>query len=555
MTTQADRHRRALTGRLLRMVAAACCALAPLAVPAQGPVRLDGGGALEVGGEGERYLRALQLAGGAPLTGWTVRPVHPLAAWALRADSAHPWRGRWGAADSGVAAARLLRPGAKLSWNSSYPSGDGRGPAWTGRGATIELRAGGGARLGPLRVQLAPVAFLAQNSAFAAVTSGGDGSGAFKDPRFPGNIDLPQRFGSGAYGRLDPGNSTLALLLPGVETGLSSAAQVWGPGREYPLVLSGNAGGFPHAFVGTRGPLPIGVGQVQGRVMVGRPRETRWSPMAGDPRTRWTMAAVGTFTPRGVPGLEIGGIRAIHGLNQGRFPPSAVRRLLSGGTYQGQGFENLSDENQMASLFLRWAFPRAGMEVYGEYFRDDYSLDGRRALQYPDDLRSYMVGAQRVLSFTPERLRVWRVELVNGELPASNRGERSGNFAGGTGTPIPPYVHSGVTQGHTHAGLLLGAPEAYGGAAWRTGVDQFMPAGRLSVTLERALRLDWLPGVAQQRNQVTRDVVYAVGAEMVRFVGGAEVGGAATAMVELNRNLVRRNDAPNLRLALWWRGF
>jgi hypothetical protein len=446
-----------------------------------------------------------------------------------------------------------MRPGARLTWNSSYPSGDGRGPAWTGRGATAELRGGVAAHLGRLRVQLAPVAFLSRNTGFAVIIRGRRETAPFQDPRFPGNIDLPQRFGSRPYGRLDPGNSLLALELPGTEVGVSSAAQVWGPGREYPLMLSGNAGGFPHAFAGTRRPLPVGLGTVQGRVIAGRPAQTAWSPMAADPRTRWAMAVVGSFSPRGVPGLELGGTRFIHTLYRDGFSVGELRRLVSGGTYQGGGFENRSSENQMASLFARWAFPRAGLEVYGEYLRDDYSSELRRALQYPDDLRAFMLGAQRVLAASPTRLRVWRVELVNGELPMSNRAERSGNFEG-TGFPLPVYTHSGVNQGHTHRGLLLGSPEAYGGAAWRTGVDQFTPAGRVSFTVERALRLDWLPDTPQQRNQVPRDVVYALGAEVMRLVGGMEVGGAATAMVELNRNLERGNDAPNLRLAVWFRG-
>jgi len=540
-----------------REVAAAalviCVATVSVPVAAQGPRRLDGGGALEVGGEGERYLRALELAGRAPAQGWTVRPQLPRQRGGFATDSAHPWRARWGA-DSAPRRVWLMRPGARLTWNSSYPSGDGRGPAWTGRGATAELRGGAVAHVGWLRVQLAPVAFLAQNSAFAVINGGRREMAPYQDPRFPGTIDLPQRFGSRPYGRLDPGNSLVALELPGTEVGVSSAAQGWGPGREYPLMLSGNAGGFPHAFAGTRRPLPVGVGTVQGRVMAGRPAQTAWSPLAADPGTRWAMAVVGSFSPRGVPGLELGGTRFIHALYRDRFSVGELRRLVSGGTYQGGGFQNLASENQLASLFARWAFPRAGLEVYGEYLRDDYSSELRRALQYPDDLRAFMVGAQRVLAASPTRLRVWRVELVNGELLMSNRAERRGNFEG-AGSPLPVYVHSGVNQGHTHHGMLLGSPEAYGGAAWRTGVDQFTPAGRVSISLERALRLDWLPDTPQQRNQVPRDVVYALGAEMMRFVGGMEVGGAATAMVELNRNLEPGNDAPNLRLSLWVRGF
>lgn len=541
------------------VVASVMVVAAALAAPwspalAQGPLGLDAGGMLEAGGEAERYLRALELAGRAPGQGWTVRPQLPANGRRFLADSAHPWMARWGEADGGAVSLRWLRPGGKLTWNSRYPSTDGRGPAWMGRGATAELRAGAVARLGPLRMQLAPVFFAAQNSTFPIIAGTREGTAVYRDPRYPGDIDLPQRFGNEGYSRVDLGNSLLALELPGTEVGVSSAAQVWGPGREYPLMLSGTAGGFPHVFAGSRRRLPVGIGTVQWRVIAGRPSQTRWSPLAGDPRTRWTTAVVGSFSPRGLPGLEVGGTRFVHALYVGRFAAGQLRRLVSGGTYQGSGFANIPTENQLASLFARWAFPRAGLEVYGEYLRDDYSSELRRAFQYPDDLRAFMVGAQRVLSSSPTRMRVWRLELVNGELPTSNRAERSGNFLG-SGSPLPVYLHSGANQGHTHRGQLLGSPEAYGGAAWRTGVDQFTAAGRVSVTVERALRMDWLPNVTLRRNEVPRDVVYAVGAEVVRFVGGMEVGGALTAMVELNRNLERGNDVPNLRLGAWFRGF
>lgn len=523
---------------------------------AQGPTQLDAGGAVQVGGEAERYLRVLQLASVLRGQAWSIRPLNPPGQRGFLTDSVHPWASRW-RMDTATKtfSARLLRPGAKLTFNSAFPSGDERGPAWTGRGLTGELQAGAAARLWRFRVQLAPILFLAQNTKFALASNGGTGDTQFGDARFPGNIDAPQRFGDKPYGRLDPGNSTIALELPSIDLGVSTAAQTWGPAREYPLVLSGNSGGFAHGFVATRTPLNIGVGHIQLRVLAGRLEQSAYSPVKGDTTSRWASAGVLVFMPRGLDGLELGVARFVQGPTAKLLPSGRqARRLVSGGL-STIGVLNLAEENQLGSAFFRWSAPRASLEVYGEYYREDYSLDLRRLLQYPDDLRSYTLGVQRVFSQSAARLRTFRFELVNGELSSSNRGERGDLATRQLSTPLPPYLHGGVFQGHTNHGLLLGSPAAYGGAGWRTGVDQFDARGRTSLTVERALRMDWSPATPPAGGIVSPDVLFAVGLEAMRFAGTRDVTASLTAMLNLNRNLQRGNDTPNLRATLSVRGW
>ncbi len=531
----------------------ALCVSAPLR--AQGPLRLDGGGALEVGGEAERYLRALQLAGVAAPQSWTIRPVAPRWLRGAIADSVHPWQSRWVTDTTrSFIRARFLRPSVRVTWNSAVPSGDERGPVWTGRGVTADARFGFSAQLWRVHLQVAPVLFRAQNQAFALAPNGRRENGAFADPRFPWNIDAPQAFGVGAYQRIDAGNSTLSLDLPLLSVGLSTAAQSWGPGREYPLLLGGNAGGFPHVFLGTPSPVPVGIGAVHLRVIGGQLTQSAWSPMPADQAIRTATAGVFVFLPRGLTGLEVGASRFIHGISERTWPgTSAFRRLVSGGL-SGTGELNQRLENQMASLFFRWQFSGARLVLFGEMFRDDYSLDRRRLIQYPDDLRTSMLGLERVLSSSATHLHTLHAELVNGELPSSNRGERGSGAERGFLSPLPPYLHGAVRQGHTQNGLILASPVAYGGAGWRVGFDRFTTRGRRSLLAERMMRLDWRADVRGD-SLVRRDIRYAVTGEMLQFVGGREVSGTVSAMMDLNRNLVPGNDVFNLRAAVSVRGW
>ena len=542
-----------LTPRLA-LLSAFCC-LPHQAAFAQRPVLVDQGGDLQVGGEAERYLRALQLAGLAKPTNWIIRAPGSLPVNGQPLSPEHPWQRQF-VTDSATRVFKwqLLRPGARVFLNSSFPVSTADGPTWAGRGLTGEVRAGVRADYGAVHFQFAPVAFLSQNAEFSLANNNESGSHVYADARFPGVIDAPQRFGSRTYGRFDPGNSTLSVQTNPITFGVSTASQSWGPAREFPLVLSSHSGGFPHAFIGTGAPLNLGILSIHTRLLTGRLSQSAFSPIDTGNTHRWVSAGVLTVIPRGVKGLEFGLIRFVQGISTRNIPTQAQARRVLQGAAIGNG-DNIESENQVASAFFRWAFPGAGFEVYGEYGREDYSLDGRRFIQYPDDLRSYLFGFQRVLKAGPTQFGVLRFELANAELSASNRGERGDVDTKVLLQPFPPYLHNVTRQGHTNNGLFLGSAEVYGGAAWRLGFDQYRATGRRSLTLERSLRLDWLPSLAAASQETRPDVLWSAGAETVRFRGSREFGLSVLTTYELNRNLVQKHDALNLRLVFSAKGW
>jgi hypothetical protein len=516
--------------------------------------RLDLGGLPEVGGEAERYLRVLQIAGALPLMPWSIQPFTPVQAAELRTPRAHPWADRFDTSTSGTLSdgRRMLRPKARLIANSAFPIQDGIGPTWAGRGFTGEVQAGVTLRRGIVSAQLAPLAFAAQNASFTLAPNGTSGRSEFRDARFPSNIDAPQRFGNATYSRVLGGTSFLTIDPGFMVASLGTAPNRWGPARDYPLTLGPNAGGFPSLYLGSSRPWDLWLFKLSARLIYGALGQSSFADSVGGERRRLGSGAVVAITPRGVPGLELGVTRFIHRPwpRDGFGFVELIRPLYSGISLSDDAGNN-APENQLASVFMRWAFPEARVELYGEMYRED--LPGRfhaapSPIEKPDDLASFVIGLQRVIAINNQSIWVARAELVNGETSHQERNERGFVY------PIPPYTHTLVTQGHTLDGLMLGSPEAYGGAAWRMGFDHFSPRGRESLALERSLRFDWLPTLTSTKS-VRPDVLYGIRGELLRFHGRREYGVTLMPSIDLNRNLVAGSDAFNLTAAVTVRGW
>ncbi len=536
-----------LTARSLvtAMVAGLATGAAGGRCEAQLAQRLDLGGDLQVGGEAERYFRVLEISGDMPRIAWTIQPLARSTAAPLAPPDSHPWAVRFGLGRP-LPAASWLRPEIRTILNSTFPVQERVGPVWAGRGATVAVQGGGRAQWGRLSVQLAPIAFIAQNASFPLASNGQAGDLGFGDARFPTTIDFPQRFGDRPHGRIDLGTSFVSLALPGLSLGVSNAPQRWGPSVEYPLILGPGGGGFPHYFIGTGKPIDLWIAALSARLIGGRLSESAFSAAGAGQARRFASAAVVSATPRGIAGLELGFIRFFESAQ----PATLRRALLPIGLakFSGVGLDNDLAENQLASAFFRWTLPRAGAELYGEWLRDDFPGSVRKFALQPDNISTFMLGLQRVLVATPSARRVVRFEIVNGELSHQERGDH------GASKPLPPYVHFLMVQGHTQRGLLLGSPEAYGGAGWRASWDEYTMAGRRSLTLERALRFDYLPGGPESAD-VHPDVMYAVRGELLRFAGGRDYGVTLAPAINLNRNLVRGNDRFNLHAMLSVRGW
>jgi hypothetical protein len=311
----------------------------------------------------------------------------------------------------------------------------------------------------------------------------------------------------------------LRMDLRGVAVGISSANQAWGPVAEYSVILGNNAPGFAHGFLGSSRPLNVGIGKVHGRMVWGRLEQSAYTNITGTEEHRFMSGMVGVFTPRGIPGLEFGLGRFFHspwpenGLSADHFL-RPVESLFKVGLGEGEkGREPNSDvDNQLASVFARWVFPRGGFEVYGEYGREDHNWDFRDFILEPDHISAYALGFRKGWMSSEGRLLGLRGEVMNAQVShlVQVRGQS------------PFYLHSDTRQGHTHRGQILGSPAVFGGAGGLLGMDYYHPGGRWSLEWSRTLRAD-------------TNVVHGLGAEAVVFRGGLELTGGLAGVYELDR--------------------
>ncbi|MGH7529236.1 MAG: capsule assembly Wzi family protein [Gemmatimonadales bacterium] len=488
------------------------------------------------GGEMENYLRYLQTLGVVPLYPWGLRAFSaPEIDRLTPVDTTHPWASRLITDNRQPITFSWLDPEVTARANTTFPYGFNDGPVWAGRGLTVSARAGFAARYGALSLTLAPVAFAAQNASFSLMPNGASGDLAYGDGVLSGSIDRPQRFGDGRYARLDPGQSTLRVDWRGLAAGVTTANQYWGPASEFPVILGNNAPGFPQVFVGTARPVDLWLLRLHGRIIWARLSQSPYSAETAADGVRYATGLALSLTPRGVSGLEIGFTRFSHQPWPAGGPSLRDWFAMFRG---GQGDQkNLGDVNQLASVFFRWVLPESGFEVYGEYGRDDYNQNLRDFVLEPDHIGGYTIGFRKVVRRRDARLLAIRGEIQNLQFS---------HLAQGRGWS-PFYTHSGVHQGHTQLGQVLGSEAGPGGGGSIIAVESYSPRGRWTWAWTRMLRQQrGDPAGASAPDPVGLDVQHALSVERLAFRGRYDLLARVTAVYEFHRNF--GDDAFNLNL-------
>jgi hypothetical protein len=537
--------------RHFRHLSTACCCLIAISKLATAQASRTTSLDFATGSQFEDYLRVLQITGLEPLRPWSIRGFSPRAIYELAiADSTGPWalRKNFRHAPLEVASA-----GIGATFNSAYPYGANDGPVWAGRGLTLIANAGIEAHVGPFSLTLAPKAFRASNTGFELLSKGLSGPLAYNNGQYPGNVDYPQRFGSSAYSRLDPDASSVRFDSQFLSAGVSTANEWIGPATEYPFLLGDNAPGFPHIFIGTGDSWNLWFARLNSRVMWGKLYQSDYSPVSGpthyaspaNPGTvRLTASAQIVLVPRGLPGLELGFGRFLHipyplgGPDQNFW--KKPYKVFFQKNERARG-DTLGSDNQLASAYFRWVFPRSGFELYGERGYEDQFYDLREFLNDPDHDRAYLIGFQKTFRSAPTTLDVLKFEVINYQLSTLARLRP---------TEGAIYLHNTLRQGHTNRGQLLGASAGvFAAAASVVEWSRYSTSGRTSWFLRRIVRAeegDYITtGIVNPR---ASDVVIAAEMERMRFGRHADFGAKVGIMQDLNRNFSK--DVPNLNLQI-----
>ena len=501
-----------------------------LTLTAQQPGAVGGRSEIFAGSELETYLRDLQLVGVVTLYPWSIRSFSPVELDALfPADSAvHPWARRYELRPPAPSTLTfdVVRPTVSARVNTTFPYGSNDGPIWAGRGVTTAVQLGFAARYHALSLTVAPLAFVAQNASFALMANGANGRLVYADGMYPVYIDHPQRFGDGVYKVLDPGQTTLRLDAGPVAVGVSTANQFWGPAIDYPLILGDNAAGFPHVFLGTSHPLDLKVLRLHGRLVWGKLSQSSYAVDTASGGLRFMSSVLGVITLPWLPGLELGGSRFVHQSWPG-LTHLHVRDLLRPFGYQYQANQpGTLQDNQLASAFLRWVFPRKGLEVYGEYGREDYNQNLRDLLEEPDHIGGYGVtyGLRKVFVRPGARMVSVRAEIQSAPGLVLASGRDRGAL----------YVHGVLQQGHTQLGQILGSEAGLGGGGSTLAVDLYHPGGRWSAALTREIRQN--RGAFAQTDDRSIDLLQALRFNGLFFRGRYDITAGLTAVYEFNRD-------------------
>lgn len=415
-----------------------------------------------IGSEAEDRLRTAQLLGRAPSEGFLVRSPSTMA----------------GSSRSGAGGAEwaVLSPEVTTTWNSGLPFSMNDGPAWAGRGGTVQALAGVRVRYSRLSLVLAPQVAYSQNREFSHDTPEvplypTPGRSEFSLPWYTGphSADLPVRFGRRGFTTVGLGQSTLSADVGPLAAGVSTENQWWGPGIRNSLVMSNNAPGIPHLFLRTGRSLRTRLGAFEGKWMLGELSESAYfdTVTANDPRSISGLAA--TFRPAWDPTLTVGAARTVYASvrNRGAIPGRGADALFRWGS-PGRDYE------QVTSFFGRWVFPGDGMEVYGEWARRELPSSPGDFARRPGHAQGYTVGIQWAGELAREgALRVQTELTYLEQTPRTN----------GVGFDTFPsfYTSARVPQGYTHHGQSVGAAIGPGSSSQWVAADYLAPGWRLGI--------------------------------------------------------------------------
>jgi hypothetical protein len=405
----------------------------------------------------EARMRLGQLGGRVPAAGFLLRSASTLTP---RADA--------------PAYVALLAPRVEVGWNSRIPFSVNDGPVWAGRGGWSRVLAGVEAAAGPVRLVLAPELAWQQNAQFDSLLPAAWDAAQRASYTTPWHVgrhaaDLPYRFGDESETALFAGESSLTLRLGPLEAGAATESQWWGPGARTALLLTNQAGGFPHALLRTARPVRTPLGDLEGRWIAGRLSSSAYDT-ASTGRHRSLSAAALVLSPGA--GLSLGAARVVYQPVDGRSVAEDAADVFfrwrgAGDATQDQPYE------QMSSLFFRWVMPAEEAEVYAEVGRRRLPTP-RALLERPEDTQGYVLG------FTWARpARAGRVVLA-GEATYL---EQSATYR--ANPPLSWYAGRAVPQGYTHRGQVLGSFVGPGASGQWLSVDYVARRAQAGVSLTR----------------------------------------------------------------------
>ena len=346
-------------------------------------------------------------------------------------------------------------------YNSQLPYDWNLGSMIPAKGYQLMASVGFHATIGKhISIQLAPEFVNAVNKDFEGFSSQLNDRAWADRYRFWNTIDIPERFGSGAYTKTFAGQSYIRYNTRSLSFGISTENLWWGPGYRNSLIMSTNAPGFLHATINTIKPIVTSIGSFEGQIIGGQLKSSGFLPprpytvnsynFVYQPKLekdRYIAGMVLTWNPKWTPGLYLGVSKASYLYTSDISNPLDVLPF--------QGFfgrartkaEKNGTKASLGSLFIRYVMPSEQAELYIEYGRKDFSLMPWNILQSDAYRRAYVAGFRKIFNTRKDAHIQLVAELTQMQAPTAEL----------IRDPDSWYSHRYVRQGYTNMGKPLGA--------------------------------------------------------------------------------------------------
>ncbi len=357
---------------------------------------------------------------------------------------------------------KIYGPELFTSYNSTAPYGQNDGALWQGRGINMSLTGGIRFAFYGFEITFKPQITFSQNQDFELMTP----SIVYKNEQFTDKasiygyygipyVDAPQRFGDKPLYGYSWGDSEIRYTWKTFTIGFGTQSIWLGPAKINPIIFSNNAPQFPKLDIGLR-PTEISLfgynfGLLELRSFWGKLTESEYFDTTKENNNNLLTGLSISYSPPFISDLVLG----LHRTMLSKWEDndfSSIFTLLNPFMETNAGRDK---RDQRASITLDYILSQAGLELYLEWARNDYSPDIDFILRYPFHTQAYTFGIIKQIYSSDHTLLKCNLIFEMTNLESSRDYEITGSTTF--------YSHSIITQGYTNEGQWLGAGIGTGG--------------------------------------------------------------------------------------------
>lgn len=376
------------------------------------------------------------------------------------------------------------------SFNTAAPYGQNDGALWQGKGYNTSLTAGVRLEGYGLEMTLKPQLSFSQNMEFAyikpnyaAVDKDGNPTKYIDKASVYGyygvaSIDAPQRFGDKPFFTFDWGDTEIRYSWHTFTVGFGTQSIWLGPAQLNPIIHSNNAASYPKFDIGMRRQRIVipkvnwYLGDLELRCWWGKLSESKWFDNdSSNDDNLISGIAVAWSLPWIFKGLTIGFNRTLLA-KWNDIDAYSLFRIYVPNMHGGS-----DKSDQRFSLTFDYQLPIAGLEIYLEWARNDFSPNMDYIMRYPFHTQGWTFGAQKAFDFKKNYGLKILLELTFLECSADY--DRLINWYSTF------YAHHIITQGYTNKGQWLGAGIGTGGNSQYLGFEFYHPKGKATLFFQR----------------------------------------------------------------------